>query len=126
MELALLALTVGGLIEALEQPSRVLGGPQQVRRFMKRVELIARDEDGIAASRGDLHGRSVLVHLLDEREEVFARLARGKRLLSDGDDGDERLEPAEVVGVVGVQDGPMDVSGRGDQQVHRSGPRLTS
>ena len=88
------------------------------------------------------HGRQVLhLHATQLRQQRFPqvqtatipcgreprRLTHRRHLTrSDGDDGDEGLEPAEVIGVAGVQGGPMDMCGRGDQQVHRSGPRLAS
>ena len=52
---------------------------EQVRRLLKRVVVDSGHEDGIAPLRGDLDGLAVVIHFLDQREEVLPRLARGYR-----------------------------------------------
>lgn len=46
--------------------------------------------------------------------------------LSGGDDSDKGVEATEVVGVAGVEDSPVCMCGRGDEQVHRASPRLAA
>src|ERR1039457_3955843 len=82
----LFTLSFERLSEALEQATGVGRNTEQVRRLLECVVVHSGHEDGIAPLRGDLDRLAVVVHLLDQAEEVLSRLARGYRhgrLLSD-------------------------------------------
>ncbi len=82
----LFTLSIERLPEALEQATGVGRNTEQVGRLLKSVVVHPGHEDGIAPLRGDLDRLAVVVHLLDQREEVLPRLASGYRhgpLLSD-------------------------------------------
>jgi hypothetical protein len=78
-QLVLLAPAAVGLLEALQEPTRIRRYAHQVGALLQGVEVVTRHQDCTATPRGDLHRCVVIVDLLDEREEVLARLARRDR-----------------------------------------------
>src|SRR5512132_3257242 len=62
------------LLQALQQPLRVGWHPQQIGRLLKCRELLSGQQHGVATSRGDLDRNTVVIHLLDQREQLLARL----------------------------------------------------
>jgi hypothetical protein len=78
----LLTLTTACLDKAFEKPPSVGRGPQQVCGLLQRFVVRTGDQDRIAPARRDLHGRAVVVDLLDEREKVLAGFGRAPNLLA--------------------------------------------
>jgi len=68
-------LSIERLPEALEQASGIGRNTEQVGRFLKRVVVHSGHEDCVAPLRGDLNGLTIVVHLLNEGEEVLSRFA---------------------------------------------------
>src|SRR5258708_23026250 len=73
------ALTGGGLGEACEEPPGVGGNPQQEGGLHQGVVVVAREQDRVPALGLDLDRLAVVVHLLDEAEQVLPSLACSDR-----------------------------------------------
>src|SRR5690348_16125256 len=65
------------VLVGLEQPTGVGRRAQQIRTFAECGVVLGGNQNGIAMPGDDLNGVVVLVDLLDQREELPARLARG-------------------------------------------------
>jgi hypothetical protein len=62
--------------QALQKALDIRWNPEQVRRLRERVVVGAGQQDGVATLRGDLDWLAVVVHLLNEREQVLSSFAR--------------------------------------------------
>src|SRR5438067_13070466 len=67
------------LLQALDQALGIGRNAQQVCRLLQRLVVGAGEKHGISPARCDLDRRPVVIDLLDEREQVLPRLARGDR-----------------------------------------------
>jgi hypothetical protein len=70
-----LELPLSRLIQALEESLSIGRRAKQVGSLGERVVINPRHQNRIAPLRGDLNGLTIVVHLLNEGEEVLSRLA---------------------------------------------------